>query len=65
MPIMKIDWSTKQLRSIYAPNFTSHKKKPTTQVKQYQYGSFSEDLFLPTIRRQTTTPDHLKNEDYL
>ena len=41
------------------------RKKSTTQVKQHQYGSSSEDLFLPTIRKQTTTSDHLKDEDYL
>ena len=41
------------------------RKKQTTQVKQHQYGTSSEDLFLPTIRRQTTTSDLLRNEEYL
>ena len=40
-------------------------RKPTTQVKQHQYGSSSGNLFLPTIRWQTTTSNLLNNENYL
>ena len=40
------------------------KKKSETHAKQLQYGTSSQDLFLPTARRQTSS-GLLRNESYL
>ena len=41
------------------------KSKKTTQVKPHEYGTSSEDLFLPTQRKPNLTSDLLKDENYL
>ena len=41
------------------------KSKKATQVKPHEYGTSSEDLFLPTLRKPNLTSDLLKNENYL
>ena len=41
------------------------KSKKATQVKPHEYGTSSEDLFLPTLRKPNLTSDLLKDENYL
>ena len=41
------------------------KRKKATQVKPHEYGTSSEDLFLPTQRKPNLTSDLLKDENYL
>ena len=41
------------------------KSKRAIQVKPYEYGTSSEDLFLLTLRKPNLTSDLLEDEDYL
>ena len=41
------------------------KSKKATQVKPHEYGTSSEDLFLPTLRKPNLTSDLLKDENHL
>lgn len=41
------------------------KKKSGAKVKQHQYGTSSEDLFLPPTKRKQPCSALLRNEDYL
>ena len=41
------------------------KIKKATQVKPHDYGTSSDDLFFPTLRKPNLTSDLLKDENYL
>ena len=41
------------------------KSKIAAQVKPHEYGTSSEDLFLPSLRKPNLTSDLLKDENYL
>ena len=41
------------------------KSKKAAQVKPHEYGTSSEELFLPTLWKPNLTSDLLKDENYL